>query len=113
MENLPLPPPIVTEYDEPKLSKKVKCGICGSVFYSKCLIETHWKSDCRLVNNQMEAPIYNCGVCQFKTKTVEEMGSHWRVRCTRFASKSNETIEKPVKSQTTIQKENLRTKNLL
>ena len=113
MENQPIPPPIVAEYGEPKSNKKFRCGICSSVFNSKCLLEAHWKSDCKLVNNQMEGPTYRCGECRFQTKTVDEMKYHWRVRCTRFASKTNETIKKPVKSQTMSQKENLRTRNLL
>ena len=113
MENQPRPPPIVAEYGEPKSNKKFRCGICSSVFNSKCLLEAHWKSDCNLVNYQLEAPTYKCGECQFKTTTVDEMKFHWRVRCTRFASKPIETIKKPLISKSMSHKETLRTRNLL
>jgi len=116
-----LPPPIVLEdkEPEPKSTKKFRCGICNMVFNNKSDIETHWKSDCRLVDNQTprlvdnQTPTYNCGECGFKTKTIDDMKYHWKVRCTRFAAKNNQSIKKPVICQTKIQKENIRNRNLL
>merc|ERR1719233_891902 len=110
---LPSPKGIENNEPEPKSTKKFRCGICHSVFSSKTDLETHWKSDCRLIDNPLDAPIYNCGECGFRTKTINEMKFHWRVRCSRFASQNDQSIKKSVISQAMIQKENIRNRNLL
>jgi len=108
----PLPTIVVEDDDEPetKPSKKFRCGICSLLFPTKEHLQTHWKSDCRLIDEP--TPTYNCGNCGIRTQTVDEMKHHWRtVRCIGFPQNQARSFDqKPV---SIIQKEKLMKSSVL